>query len=136
MYSNVVGVPLAALVKDNWVHPLEISSEAKSRVPEDVLAEGITTLDGKLYGFPLFSLRQYTAVTWFNVDHFAKAGLDPNKPPVTYDEFRTACQALKPAGIVPMTLALGPTEDACEMRWTTWPRPEAFSGTRADVQNR
>jgi ABC-type glycerol-3-phosphate transport system substrate-binding protein len=107
VYSNVVGAPLAALVKDNWVHPLEISSEAKSRVPEDVLAEGITTLDGKLYGFPLFSFRQYTAVTWFNVDHFAKAGLDPNKPPATYDEFRTACQTLKSAGIVPMTLALG-----------------------------
>lgn len=107
VYSNVVGVPLAALVKDNWVQQLNISNEARGRLPEDVLAEGITSLDGKLYGFPLFSFRQYTAVTWFNLDHFAKAGLDPNKPPVTYDEFRTACDALKSAGVAPMTLALG-----------------------------
>ena len=46
-------------------------------------------------------------MTWFNTDHFAKAELDPNTPPASYDEFRDACQKLKAAGIAPMTLALG-----------------------------
>ena len=46
-------------------------------------------------------------MTWFNTDHFAKAQLDPNAPPATYDEFRAACQKLKGAGVAPMTLALG-----------------------------
>ncbi|MBA3528613.1 MAG: extracellular solute-binding protein [Propionibacteriaceae bacterium] len=107
VYSNVVGIPLAALVKDNWVHELNISKDVLGKLPEGLLTEGITTIDNKLYGLPQFSFRQYTAVTWFNTDHFAKAGLDPNAPPATYDEFRAACQKLKAAGVAPMTLALG-----------------------------
>jgi ABC-type glycerol-3-phosphate transport system substrate-binding protein len=107
VYSNVVGIPLAALVKDNWVHELKIPQDILNKLPKGVLAEGITSIDDKLYGVPLFSFRQYTAVTWFNVDHFAKAGLDPNNPPTSYDQFRDACNQLKAAGVVPMTLALG-----------------------------
>jgi raffinose/stachyose/melibiose transport system substrate-binding protein len=107
VYSNVVGIPLAALVKDKWVHELKIPQDTLNKLPEGVLAEGITSIDNKLYGMPLFSFRQYTAVTWFNVDHFTKAGLDPNNPPTNYDQFRDACNRLKAAGVVPMTLALG-----------------------------
>ena len=107
VYSNVVGIPLAALVKDNWVHELEISQDVLGKLPKGTVTEGITSIDDKLYGLPLFSFRQYTAVTWFNTDHFAKAGLDPNSPPTSYDQFREACQKLKAAGIAPMTLALG-----------------------------
>ncbi len=107
IYSNVVGIPLGALVKDNWVHELDISKGDLDKLPKGLNTEGITSIDGKLYGLPLFSFRQYTAVTWFNTDHFATAGLDPNAPPATYDEFRAACQKLKAASIAPMTLALG-----------------------------
>ena len=78
-----------------------------AKLPKGLVTEGITNIDGKLYGLPLFSFRQYTAVTWFNTDHFAKARLDPNSPPATYDGFRDACQKLKAAGIAPMTLAIG-----------------------------
>jgi ABC-type glycerol-3-phosphate transport system substrate-binding protein len=94
-------------VKDKWVHELKIPQDTLNKLPEGVLAEGITSIDDKLYGMPLFSFRQYTAVTWFNVDHFAKAGIDPNNPPTNYDQFRDACNRLKSAGVVPMTLALG-----------------------------
>jgi raffinose/stachyose/melibiose transport system substrate-binding protein len=107
VYSNVVGIPLAALVKDNWVHELEISQDVLGKLPKGTVTEGITSIDKKLYGLPLFSFRQYTAVTWFNTDHFAKAGLDPNSPPTSYDQFREACQKLKASGAAPMTLALG-----------------------------
>ena len=107
VYSNVVGIPLAALVKDNWVHELNISKDILDKLPKGLNTEGVTNIGGKLYGLPLFSFRQYTAVTWFNTDHFAKAGLDPNAPPATYDDFRAACQKMKDAGIAPMTLALG-----------------------------
>ena len=107
VFSNVVGVPLAALVKDKWVQELKLSADVLASLPKGTLAEGITSLDGKVYGFPLQSSRWYTACTWFNVDLFAKAGLDPNAPPATYDDYRAACQKLKDAGVVPMTLALG-----------------------------
>ena len=107
IYSNVVGIPLAALVKDNWVHELTISKDILNKLPKGTVTEGITSIDNKLYGLPLFTFRQYTAVTWFNTEHFTKAGLDPNSPPTSYDQFREACQKLKAARIAPMTLALG-----------------------------
>ncbi|WP_217428201.1 ABC transporter substrate-binding protein [Microlunatus speluncae] len=107
VYSNVVGLPLAALVKDNWVRELEISEEVLGALPKGLVSEGITSIDGKLYGLPLFTFRQYTAVTWFNTELITKGGLDPANPPKTYDEFRDACAKLKGAGVVPMVLALG-----------------------------
>ena len=74
VYSNVVGIPLAALVKDNWVHELDdLRKTSWTSCRRALVTEGITSIDGKLYGLPLFSFRQYTAVTWFNTDHFAKA---------------------------------------------------------------
>jgi len=45
---------------------------------------------------------------WYNKDIFAAAGLDPDKPPQTYDEFVAACEAIKKAGYY----AFHPAEDA------------------------
>ncbi len=45
---------------------------------------------------------------WYNKDIFAKAGLDPNKPPKTLAEFIAACQKIKDAGFY----AFHPAEDA------------------------
>jgi raffinose/stachyose/melibiose transport system substrate-binding protein len=107
VYSNVVGLPLAALVSGNWVHELSLPEDVMAKVGQDTLTEGITSLDNKVYGFPLFNFRQRTGLTWLNKEHFAKAGLDPASPPTTYDAFKQACQKLAAADIVPMTLALG-----------------------------
>ncbi|MGI8456549.1 MAG: ABC transporter substrate-binding protein [Propionibacteriaceae bacterium] len=107
VYSNVIGLPLAALVKSNWVHELTLSSEVKSKIPKEALTDGITNLDGKVYGFPLFSFRQSSTLLWFNTEYFTKAGLDPANPPTDYDGYTKACQALKSASLQPMTLALG-----------------------------
>lgn len=38
-------------------------------------------------------------VLYYNASHFAKAGLDPTKPPTTLEEMRTAALALKKIGI-------------------------------------
>lgn len=45
---------------------------------------------------------------WYNKDIFAAAGLDPKNPPRTYEEFVTACEAIKRAGYY----AFHPAEDA------------------------
>jgi raffinose/stachyose/melibiose transport system substrate-binding protein len=107
VYSNVVGLPLAALVSGNWVHELTLPDDIMAKIPQDTLTEGITSLENKVYGFPLFNFRQRTGLIWLNKDHFTKAGLDPENPPVTYDEFKSACQKLMSADIAPLTLALG-----------------------------
>jgi raffinose/stachyose/melibiose transport system substrate-binding protein len=41
---------------------------------------------------------------YYNKDYFKKAGLDPNQPPKTAAQFLAACEKLKAAGIVPITV--------------------------------
>lgn len=45
---------------------------------------------------------------WYNKDIFVAAGLDPDKPPQTLDEFIAACEAIKAVGYY----AFHPAEDA------------------------
>lgn len=107
VYSNVIGIPLAALVKDGWVHELAFSDDVMAKIPKNTLTDGLTNLDDKMYGFPMFSFRQSTGLVWYNKDLFTKAGLDPENPPGDYPAFTDACKKLKAAGGAPMTLALG-----------------------------
>jgi raffinose/stachyose/melibiose transport system substrate-binding protein len=59
-------------------------------------------VDGKNYGVPW----DMGAVTfWYNKDLFAQAGIDT--PPTTWDEFLTDCEALKAAGITPISVGEG-----------------------------
>jgi len=109
IYSNVVGLPLPALVAEGWVHEITLSEEAKASLPVQAYTEGITTIDGKLYGLPLFSYQQYAAAHWFNVDIISAADLDPDDPPSSYDDFRANLEKIQAAGggAAPMVLALG-----------------------------
>ncbi len=45
---------------------------------------------------------------WYNKDIFRTAGLDPERPPQTFEEFKVACDAIKAAGYY----AFHPAEDA------------------------
>lgn len=94
---TVVGVqlPASALVAQNWFAPLQLDDAHKAMLPQDVLINGKSVFDGKLYSFPISSPRHYDTLTWFNLDLFKKAGLDPQNPPKTYDEFRVAARAIK-----------------------------------------
>ena len=109
IYSNTLGIPLSALVKDKWVGEITMSAEAIARLPKGSFTDGVTNLDDKLYGLPLFSFRQYSTATWFNTEIIGKAGIDGNSPPATYDEYREACKKIKAlgGGFAAMTLALG-----------------------------
>jgi len=52
-----------------------------------------------------------TAVQYYNRDHFTAAGLDPDDPPATLDEVRSAAEAIKAAGVsdAPLVLLLTPS---------------------------
>jgi ABC-type glycerol-3-phosphate transport system substrate-binding protein len=107
VYSNVIGLPLSALVSGKWVHELTLPEDVKSKIPDGTLTEGITGLNGKLYGFPLFSLRQSSTLVWTNKQLWSKAGLDGADPPQDFDSFKAALTKLKGAGVQPLTLAIG-----------------------------
>lgn len=64
------------------------------QVKEDYL-KVFTGADGGLYGLPN---GQYSLGLIYNRDLFEKAGLDPDKPPVTWDEVRAAAKRISALG--------------------------------------
>ncbi len=70
--------------------------------------------DGRLASAPFNSS---TAMFWIDADAFEKAGLDPAKPPATWDDVGKAAQALKKSGVaMPMTSS-----------WFSWIQFEQFA---------
>lgn len=73
-----------------------------------------STSDGRMLSMPFNSS---TPITWYNKDAFKKAGLDPNKPPRTWEETREAAKKIRAANAA----ACGFT-----MSWPTWTQIENF----------
>jgi len=73
-----------------------------------------SSLDGKLISMPFNSS---TVVFYYNKDAFKKAGLDPEKPPKTWEELSAAGQKLKAAG----------QECGYTTSWPSWVQLETFS---------
>lgn len=59
------------------------------------------TVGDKIVAMPLYLMG--IPLVW-NKTLFKQAGLDPNKPPATWDEFLADCQALKSHGITPIAM--------------------------------
>ncbi len=62
-----------------------------------------TSFDGKTWIYP-FEYRLFPVV--YNKDLFKQAGLDPEKPPMTWAEFIADCEKIKAAGITPVVVGL------------------------------
>lgn len=62
------------------------------------------SVDGKLWSFPFNSS---TSMLYYNKDHFRQAGLDPNRPPTTWDEVEEYGKKLIEAGVVKNVIAFG-----------------------------
>ena len=74
-----------------------------------------STADGKLVSMPFNSS---TPITWYNKDAFKKAGLDPEKPPRTWEETWAAARKI----VTSKAATCGYT-----MAWPTWTQYENFS---------
>jgi sn-glycerol 3-phosphate transport system substrate-binding protein len=73
-----------------------------------------STTKGEMLSMPFNSS---TAVMYYNKDAFRKAGLDPEKPPVTWPEFFEAAKKLKASGM----------EGGFTTNWISWIQLENFS---------
>lgn len=110
VFSNVIGIPLPALIKDNWVSEAKLSQAALDYIPKSAFAENLSTAGGKVYGLPVMSGQQYWALPWFNKEYAAKAGVDVKDQKWSYDQFIELLKKFKAAGgsqWAPMMLALG-----------------------------
>lgn len=75
--------------------------------------------DGRMASMPFNSS---TPVMWYNKDAFAAAGLDPEKPPQTWQELVTAARALKEKWASRSQDRMATTSS-----WLTWAQLEAYS---------
>lgn len=91
---------LATFASMNILVPLDdlIPADVKADYLPNAL-DGVRGTDGKIYAMPMLQ----SLVTYlYNKDLFKKAGLDPEKPPTTWEEFQKAIDALaKVDGIYP-----------------------------------
>lgn len=106
---GVRGLEPVEAVANNWFEPLDKyideiypgGTEAwKSNFAAGSFAEGLNMFDGKVYSFP----RQIQTGTpngnllFYNKELFKKAGLDPERPPKTWGEFREYAKKITKAG--------------------------------------
>ena len=96
----------------------QLMAENKEKFDPKVYIPTITsyysTSDGKMLSLPFNSS---TAVMYYNKDAFKKAGLDPEKPPVTWPDFFAAAKKLKASGM----------EGGFSTNWISWIQLENFS---------
>jgi sn-glycerol 3-phosphate transport system substrate-binding protein len=76
--------------------------------------------NGRMVAFPFNSS---TPILWYNKDAFRRAGLDPEKPPLTWPELRTAAQRIRAANAAPCGFSTA---------WPTWTQFETF-GAMHDI---
>jgi ABC-type glycerol-3-phosphate transport system substrate-binding protein len=89
-------------IDDSWVpgflkeEMLESVADAKAKAWMDAVSPEIRTLSdygkGRMWGYVQYGIDVY-GLTW-NKDQFKEVGLDPEKPPKTWDEFRDYAKKL------------------------------------------
>ena len=111
------GTMLAAgkATKQAWelIKETGVAIEPKAYIP--AVRSYYSLPDGRMGSMPFNSS---TGLMWYSKDAFRKAGLDPDKPPATWQEVVAAAKAIKDknAATVPMTSA-----------WLTWIQLEQYS---------
>lgn len=79
----------------------EFTGEWRDSITAATVVDSLFSRNGAVYGIPW----NWGGVgIFYNKDLFAQAGLDPETPPATWDEFLAAIDALKAAGITPLTV--------------------------------
>jgi raffinose/stachyose/melibiose transport system substrate-binding protein len=101
--------PVLARVWVDAVHPLD------DVVAADELAHWVFRQEnqygGKTWAAPVYIIGQPFC---YNKKLFTQAGLDPEKPPATWDELLSACKTLKAKGITPLSIG---NKDTFGGRW-------------------
>ena len=70
----------------------KLSKEMTNDIPKSMWAAPCASENGVTFGVPA---NAGALVLWYNADLFKKAGLDPSKPPNTWDEFVAYAKAIK-----------------------------------------
>lgn len=100
------------------VKPLyELMHQAGEKFDQSAYVPAVSDYYSTAKGMMSFPFNSSTTIMFYNKDLFAKAGLDPNKPPVTWQDFVGMAAKMKASGITcPYTTT-----------WQSWVHLESFS---------
>jgi len=95
------------MIDSRAVLPAQSCVDATDYPIDDVIARvrEYYTVDGVLWPMPF---NTSNPIMYFNKDMFTKAGLDPEKPPTTFAELKSAAEKLKAVVPTPIALKLDP----------------------------
>ncbi|WP_165972001.1 ABC transporter substrate-binding protein [Paenibacillus piri] len=87
------------VVASKWIRPLDglVSDAWKKQFYDGAFAEGVNVIGGKTYTWPIFG-PQLNQLLYYNKDVLKNAGLDPEKPPKTWDELRSMAKTVTEKG--------------------------------------
>jgi multiple sugar transport system substrate-binding protein len=88
--------------QNDLVLPLDDTIQDRNDYNKAVIAED--TYQGKLYGIPY---RIECTALIYNLDDYTKAGLDPNNPPQTWDDWVAASKKMTTGGVYGMAITGG-----------------------------
>ncbi len=93
------GMDIRQVVTNGWAAPLDevVSEEWKAQFMEGSFQEGTNMIDGKIYTWPLRGLN-HRAILHYNKKVMRDAGLDPEKPPQTWEELREMAKIITEKG--------------------------------------
>ena len=145
-FSQIVRAAIAAksgpdvivMFPGGFVHSFEqglapLHGLVDPKVVAGLTGTGALTFDKQLYALPM---GREGNMFFYNKKLFAKAGLDPNKPPVTFSALLNAATKLKAAGITPFA---GGNKEGYENVWMfslLFPATAKWADTTALAQNR
>ncbi len=100
-----LGTPLA--IDSGFFIPAEtaFSADQIAQIKGDVAAPVLNyfTVGGKLNSIPW---NNSTPLFYYNKDMFTAAGLDPEKPPATWQELEAACEKIMAANVAPYCISM------------------------------
>jgi ABC-type glycerol-3-phosphate transport system substrate-binding protein len=99
IFISPQGTDIRTIVSNGWIQPLDglVSENWKKRFNPDGFAEGINVIDGKTYTWPLYG-PNLVQILYYNKDVLKNVGLDPEKPPKTWEELRTMAKQVTAKG--------------------------------------
>lgn len=93
--QNIENFPLVVLEDSPYIGAQALKDHLNSGYPYHPKAAALTQRNGKTYGLSyVFS----TPTLFYNADLFKQAGLDPNKPPKTWDDVENAANRIQIIG--------------------------------------
>nr|WP_145156401.1 extracellular solute-binding protein [Paenibacillus terrae] len=99
IFQTPQNTDIRSIVADGWAKPFDglVSDAWKQQFDDGAFVEGVNVIDGKTYSWPLTG-PQLGSILYYNKDVLKNAGLDPEKPPTTWDELREDAKKVTESG--------------------------------------